>query len=266
MQVLAGNPEHEGPLRFHAASSCIPSIPDDALFVAAAAVADDGDRCLIPIPLDLPVDMEARLAATLGEEERHRMARFRWPRDRRRYIAAHGRLRQLLAERLDIRPGEVLLGCNPYGKPALLGRQAASGWQFNLCYSGGEGGGMALCALSRHGRIGVDMEWVRPLVHAGSVARHFFSPWEYDSYRRLPPGRRQLAFFLCWTRKEALVKAMGKGLSHDLADFDVSLDPDGPAHIHRLGSEPGERCGWRLESIGPIGGRVAAVVTEQRKD
>lgn len=263
--VLGSNPAHNG-LRRPQVIACRRqgAVPSPlAAFARAALAAGDGDRCLVPIPLDLPDDAEAGLTLVLSEAERQRAARFRRPRDRRRYIVAHARLRQLLAERLGIRAGQVALGSGAWGKPELQGRQAASGWHFNLSYSDGPGGGLALCALSRRGPIGVDVEWVRPLADADILARQFFSPREYGLYRRLPPGDRLLGFFHGWTRKEAFVKALGTGLSHNLADFDMSLAPGTPARILQSGGVGGERCGWHLESIGPVGGRVAAVVTER---
>lgn len=268
MQVLAGSPQQTDAFRALAAPRGEPPAGAGSLasFCAAVMTASGREKSLVAVPLDLPDDMVARFAATLCEAERRRVARFRWLRGRRHYIIAHGRLRELLAERLDIRPEAVALGWDCYGKPGLAGSQADSGWHFNLSYSDGEGGGLALCALSHGRRIGVDMESVRPLDHAESVARHFFSPREYQSYCHLAPALRPLAFFLCWTRKEALIKATGKGLSQDLADFDVTLAPGLPARLLRLGGLPGERCGWRLESIGPVGDRVAALVIEQEMD
>ncbi|HJW23848.1 MAG TPA: 4'-phosphopantetheinyl transferase superfamily protein [Rhodocyclaceae bacterium] len=235
----------------------------DALrsFALAAAAASDRDKEVIPVVLDLPGETVCQLAALLSDAELRRAGRFRQLRDRHRYIVAHARLRQLLAERLALRPHAVAIGCNAQGKPELRGRQAASGWHFNLSYSDGAGGGLALCVLSRRGPIGVDVEAVRRLDDADSLARQFFSGREYAIYRLLSPEDRPLGFFNCWTRKEAVVKALGTGLSHDLGAFDVSLAPGQPAYILGLGGAPGELCGWRLESIGPIGGRVAALVT-----
>lgn len=243
---------------FHAAGS-------DSLesFALAAAAMSDADKCLVPIPLDLPEGAGDGLAAMLSTAERQRAARFRRLRDRQRYIVAHARLRELLAQRLGVGAGQVALGNNRHGKPELVGRQAASGWHFNLSYSDGAGGRLALCAFSRRGRIGVDVESVRPLDETESLARQFFSSREYGLYRRLGPVDRLLGFFNGWTRKEAFVKALGTGLSHDLSDFDVSLAPGRTARILRVGGLSGERCGWHLESVGPVGGRVAAVVTEQ---
>lgn len=248
MAVLVGNPVQDDPLRF---------------FAAAAAAASDEHKCLVALPLDGGEDAEADLAVHLSDAECRRAARFHRLRDRRRYVVAHGRLRELLAQRLGIKPRQVALCSNRYGKPELTGHQAASGWRFSLSYSDGAGGGLALCALSRHGAIGVDVEAVRRLDDAEVLARHFFSSREFVMYCRLKPEDRLLGFFNCWTRKEAFLKALGTGLSRALSDFDVVLAPGLPARFLRVGTREGENCGWCLESIGPVGGRVAAVVTQR---
>lgn len=248
MAVLVGNRAQVDPLQF---------------FAAAAATANDENKCLVALPLDSAEDAEAELAAHLSEAECRRAARFHRPRDRHRYVVAHGRLRELLAQRIGITPRQVALGRDRHGKLQLVGGQAASGWRFSLSYSDGAGGGLALYALSRRGMIGVDVEAVRRLHDVEALARHFFSSREYAMYCRLKPEERLLGFFYGWTRKEAFLKALGTGLSGDLRDFDVVLTPGLPARFLRVGTREGEDCGWCLESIGPAGGRVAAVVTER---
>jgi phosphopantetheinyl transferase len=90
----------------------------------------------------------------------------------------------------------------------------------------------------------------------------FFSRRENAAYQALDPRDKPIAFFNCWTRKEAFIKALGDGLYHPLDRFDVSLAPGEPARILRVDDTPGEACGWRLESFCPAPGFVAAVVTE----
>lgn len=119
---------------------------------------------------------------------------------------------------------------------------------------------MAVYAFARGREIGVDVEALRALPDADDVAARFFSPREYDAYRSLEPRLRPLGFFNCWTRKEAFIKALGDGLYYPLARFDVSLAPDDPARILRVGTTPGERCGWCIETFSPAAGFVAAVV------
>lgn len=228
-------------------------------FHRAVEAASDEGRQLALISLDVKAD-DADVACLSGPE-RERAARFHRAVDRDRYLRARSQLRRFLAQRLGVAPEQVSLGCNRYGKPELTGHQAASGWRFNLSYSAVDGAGLALFAFTRLGRIGVDVEAVRLLDDADRLALRFFSPQEYEVYRQLPVAERPLAFINGWTRKEAFVKALGTGLSFALADFDVSLAPGLPARLLRVGRMSGERSGWRLHSIGPAGGRVAAVVT-----
>jgi 4'-phosphopantetheinyl transferase len=99
-------------------------------------------------------------------------------------------------------------------------------------------------------------------VTAADIAARFFSRRENAAYQALDPRDKPIAFFNCWTRKEAFIKALGDGLYHPLDRFDVSLAPGEPARILRVDDTPGEACGWRLESFCPAPGFVAAVVTE----
>lgn len=211
---------------------------------------------LTAIRLDLRPSLVASLYPSLSLGERQRAMRIRSDADRRRYVVARARLRQLLAERLQVRPADVAMGYGPHGKPQLDGLQARSGWQFNLSRCGET----ALAAFARHAPVGVDLEVVRSLDDADNLATGFFSSRESGTYQSLPAAERPLGFFYGWTRKEAFLKALGEGLSRPLADFDVALAPREPARILRVGATAGERCGWKLYSIGPVVGLVAALV------
>src|SRR5438876_1039495 len=79
----------------------------------------------------------------------------------------------------------------------------------------------------------------------------------------LDPSDKPLAFFSCWTRKEAFIKALGDGLSHPLDRFDVSFEPGEPARILRVDSTPGDRCGWTLYSFVPGPGLIGAIVAQK---
>jgi 4'-phosphopantetheinyl transferase len=115
-------------------------------------------------------------------------------------------------------------------------------------------------ALSVGREIGIDVEAVRVIPDADSIAARMFSPWENAAYGALGPRDQPLGFFNCWTRKEAFVKALGDGLYHPLDRFDVSLAPDEPARLLRVDDTPGEECGWTLHSFVPGAGLTAAVV------
>jgi 4'-phosphopantetheinyl transferase len=120
-------------------------------------------------------------------------------------------------------------------------------------------------AFSRGREVGIDVEAVRAILDADDIAARFFSRRENDAYRALDPRDRPLGFFNCWTRKEALVKALGGGLSHSPDRFDVSLAPGEPARILRIGSGVGGHRRWRLCSFVPLPNHVAAVVIESTR-
>jgi 4'-phosphopantetheinyl transferase len=187
---------------------------------------------------------EARaLALSLSQAERSRAACFRFDRERRRFIVARARLRELLAERLDVPPESIEFVYAREGKPALAERFARSGWRFNLSHCGE----LALYAFSRAGEVGVDVEAVHAIAEADAIAARVFSRREHEAYRALAPTERPLAFFRCWTRKEAFVKALGDGLAVPLERLDASAPP----------------CGWSIESFLPEAGFIGAVAVQE---
>jgi 4'-phosphopantetheinyl transferase len=98
---------------------------------------------------------------------------------------------------------------------------------------------------------------------AERIVHQFFSPRENASFAALAPQQRVIGFLNAWTRKEAFAKATGEGLYARFADFDVSLEPGEPARLLRVGSAPGEDCGWTLEDFSPAADHVAALVVAQ---
>ena len=201
---------------------------------------------------------EAAAASLLSDAERRRASRFAFDGDRRRFVLARARLRELLGVRLGVRPESVELAYGACGKPALARRFADSGLRFNLSHRDD----VAVYGFSGEGEIGIDVEAVRVIDDADRIAARVFSRCENEAYQALDRPDRPLGFFNCWTRKEAFVKAMGDGLSHPLGGFDVSLAPGDPAKILRVDETPGDECGWRMESFSPASGFVAAVVSE----
>ena len=193
-------------------------------------------------------------AAVLSPDERRRAAQFFIPRDRRRFIARRAQLRTLLGERLGVAAECVRLSSEPHGKPVLAEPLDKSGLTFNLSHSGD----LTLYAFASGSTIGVDVEAVRIIDDGDRVAAIAFSKREFERYERLLPRDRAIGFLNCWTRKEALVKAMGSGLSYRLSSFDVSLAPGEPARVTRLGTRRGS-SGWRMYSFVPAPGFIAAV-------
>jgi 4'-phosphopantetheinyl transferase len=178
--------------------------------------------------------------------------------DRDRFIAGRGLLRAILGRYLGLPPERLRFYYGPQGKPALDPDSEEDGIQFNVshCHD------FALFAVTRGRQVGIDLERIRPLPEAGQVAERFFSAQERSVFHALPESDRQLAFFRCWTRKEAFIKAEGQGLSLPLDGFDVSLAPGQPAKLLAVKRDPEEASRWSLYDLWPAPGFVAAVAAE----
>ncbi|NLG49319.1 MAG: 4'-phosphopantetheinyl transferase superfamily protein [Chloroflexi bacterium] len=211
--------------------------------------------------LEVPAACIERLYATLSEDERQRAARYRFDRDRQHFIVARGALRGILGDYVGVDPARLRFVYTPYGKPSLDPAFDGGELRFNLSHAGG----MALYAVTRGREVGIDLEPLRPEsaddANTLSVARQFFSPWEVQELLTLPMELRGLAFYNCWTRKEAYIKARGEGLSLPLDQFDVSLAPGQPARLLRA-RDSQEATRWSLAALEPGAGYVGALVVE----
>ena len=216
----------------------------------------DGEIHVWRIELDqLAAQMEP-LAQVLGPDERDRAERFHFERDRQRFVIARGALRFILSRYVGLAPARLRFTYGPYGKPSLATPFNRNELEFNVTHSHN----LTLCAVKGAGsELGIDVEYVRPVLEAEQIAGRFFSPAEQASLRACPPDQKLAAFFNCWTRKEAYLKALGEGLSRPLADFDVSLDPGEPARLLQVKGQPEEAGRWFLEAFIPLPGYVAAV-------
>jgi 4'-phosphopantetheinyl transferase len=199
--------------------------------------------------VDLSAEEIAALYPLLDRAERARSAQFRFARDRDRFIARRGRLRHLLGSYLGEAAADIVFHHNDYGKPLILGDE---GLQFSLSHSHG----VALCAVAWDRAVGCDLEWKDEELACRETADRLFSARERADLNRLAPTQWIEGFYNCWTRKEAFVKALGRGLSHPLDSFDVSVAPGEPA---ALLSRPGQ---WSMDGFAPRHGFQAAVVVE----
>jgi 4'-phosphopantetheinyl transferase len=200
------------------------------------------------------IGLDAAAADVLSEDERGRAGRFRFERDRRHFAAARGALREILAGYLGEPPERLRFGQSVHGKP-VLAWPAASSVRFNVSHSDA----LALIAVSRGREVGVDVEALRPLPDADALAQRFFSAAERADLARLTEARRHQAFFSCWTRKEAYLKAIGCGLLQPLDAFDVSVAPEDVDCRLRVPDQPAEAWHWRLLSLDAGPGYAAAV-------
>ena len=166
-------------------------------------------------------------------------------------------MRLLLGRYLGLDPASISLVYSAHGKP-MLGLEARSSLRFNLSHSAGR----AVYAISRGRELGVDIEQVRPLVDLEKLAHRFFSTRERTALMALSETDRSIAFYRCWTRKEAYLKALGDGLSRPLSDFDVSVLPGArPALLH-VAWEPGGADRWILADIELEHGFVGTLAIE----
>ncbi len=197
---------------------------------------------------------EADYGRYLSPGEWARADRFRFPRDRRRYVVGRGTLRLRLAAYLGCPPGSVGIVQDEFGKPCLAGQSGRSPLvAFNLSHSGD----LALLAVGGGPALGVDIEAIRPVERG--VAGSVFAPDELAMLDAMPAHRREAAFFACWTRKEAYAKALGTGLSMALDSFAVSPDPLLPAAFLRIDGDPCEMAHWTLVDVAAGPGYAAAL-------
>lgn len=208
--------------------------------------------------LDVPDELLGRLALTLSEDERTRSGRFHYPVHWNRFIAGRGIQRVILAQYLGIGPREIRFRYSKNGKPELDGLAAESGIRFTVSNSES----IALYALTLYRRIGVDVEYMRPLPDCTAISELFFSAHECEALRTLPRDLQEEAFFACWTRKEAYVKAVGDGLSMPLSQFDVTLAPGEPARLLHTRGDPAGADRWTLRALDPGVGYLAALAVE----
>jgi 4'-phosphopantetheinyl transferase len=208
--------------------------------------------------LDQVTTSVEHLQRSLSADERQRAARFYFPRDRRRFTVARGVLRDILGRYLKLPPSALGFGYSAYGKPSLAIGADADLLRFNLSHSHE----MALFAITWGREIGVDIEYLQREIACEEIAERFFSPQERASLRALPAAVKQRAFFNCWTRKEAYIKAHGEGLSLPLDQFDVSLVPGEPAALLATRSDPWEALRWSLQALTMDPDYVAALAVE----
>jgi 4'-phosphopantetheinyl transferase len=180
---------------------------------------------------DLECDPTAlkKYEATLSLDERMRAHRFHFVRDRNRFIVGRGILRMLLGAYVNRDAGELEFDYGVRGKPSLLKKLNAPAITFNLSHSQGR----AVYAFGVQRQLGIDLESIRADIAIDEIAKRHFSRNEKEALLALPPHMRSPGFFLCWTRKEAYIKARGEGLQIPLDSFDVCLTPGQPSAFLR---------------------------------
>ena len=207
---------------------------------------------------EVPASRVAALHDLLSPDERARAGRFIFEADRRRYVVARGVLRTLLGRYLRVESAALVFRYGAHDKPSLAETPGGRDVRFNLSHSYG----WALHAFAVGREVGVDVERIRPETDVVGVAEYSFSPAEVASLMSVPEGQRREAFFNCWTRKEAFIKAHGEGISLGLSRFDVTLRPGEPAALLQFDQDPAEAARWSMRALDAGEGYKAALAVE----
>ncbi len=208
---------------------------------------------LVPRPSE-----REELLMVLSPAERERAGRFRFSCDREEFVSAHGLLRLILGRYTGQLPARLCFSYAPSGKPALASGAGNVWLRFNICHSGK----LLLVAVAREREVGIDVEQINASFAFEEFAARFFSLRENAALLALDAKGRRDAFFACWTRKEAFLKAKGCGLGQSLDLFDVSLARGEPAALLAVKNDPAETRRWSLRDLHPGADYAAAVAAE----
>jgi len=203
---------------------------------------------------------ESRWQQLLSPDELARASRFHFSRDRQRFVASRALLRTILAGYLSTDAKALTFSYSNKEKPSLGPAHVDSGVTFNVSHSGG----IALMAFASWREVGVDIEQIRRDSDLEIIARRFFSKYEQNHLSGLPDEEKVDAFFRCWTRKEAYIKATGDGLSLPLSQFDVSLRAGETSALLATRPDSSEAGRWLLEEVPGGSGYIAALCVRGR--
>jgi 4'-phosphopantetheinyl transferase len=218
----------------------------------------EGEAHVWRASLDQPADMIAKFAPLLSQDEYQKAERFHRPTDRQRFIAGRGILRKIVSAYLAHAPDEIRFVYNKYGKPFISDDQNCGALGLNLSHSNG----MALYAFTRRRRVGVDIEYKREDFATLEVAERFFSNDEFEALKAVASDQKTKAFFNCWSRKEAYIKAIGMGVSYPLDGFTVSLVPNVAPSLLKVDADATEAARWNMYELDAGEGYAAALIVE----
>ena len=235
------------------------NITDAGFRIAQVELAEDEVQ-LWRVDLEAIRSNEFRWQELLSSDEITRAAQFHFADDRQRFVASRAWLRTILAALLVAEPSELNFSYSKNQKPFLGSAYAESGISFNVSHSGGIG----LYAFARRREIGVDVEQIRRDFDVESIADRFFSASERENLSALPESEKVDAFFRCWTRKEAYIKAIGEGLSLPLSQFDVSLEALETNALLATRPDSSEAEQWSIREVSGGAGYSAALCVRGR--
>ena len=155
-------------------------------------------------------------AQYLSAEEHKRADRFVHNADAKRFIIAYSGLRLILAKYLPVPKGNFAFKRNEHGKPYLINSP--------LCFNLSHSNDYVIWAFALNNSVGIDIEYEKKNVDVLALAKRFFAKEEYTTLKNISSENQLSAFYRCWTRKEAFIKAIGKGLSYPLNKFAVTFE------------------------------------------
>jgi len=205
---------------------------------------------------DVSTETLSALERTLSIEERRRRDKFKFQTYRNAYIFSQGVLRTILAQYLSAGASEIEFRINEYGKPFLSNSISTASVMFNMSHSGS----VVLIAITRNHLVGVDVESIRAIDDMERIASRHFTVGERQLLNAA--HSKEYAFYTCWTRKEAFIKAVGKGLSIPLPSFDTSMPFVALGHQFAFTADSPEMLRWWLSDLQVLQGYAAAVVLQ----
>ena len=206
------------------------------------------------VALEPPLQTLPGRLALLSADEKDRANQFHFERHRIRYVTGRAYLRRLLGSYLDIEPVQIEFEYSPLGKPAVKNVSNGRVLQFNLSNSEDR----ALVALSWQHCVGIDLEFIHPMPDEDDFARQFFCDSECSLLSSLSGAAKRQTFFELWTCKEALLKAMGSGLTIPINEVEVALQ-NGKASLVSFGGNSSLVSDWQFEIFQPATGFQAAL-------
>jgi 4'-phosphopantetheinyl transferase len=201
--------------------------------------------------LDVPV---LRFWRVLSPDEKIRAEQYRFPDDVRSFIVRRGILRMLLGRYLNLAPGQIRLNYGKNGKPWVNEPSMRRKIHFNLSHSEG----LALYVFTFDDEIGVDIECVKDIPGIDQIAELYFTSGERQDLSSLPESEKKEEFFNIWTRKEAVLKAVGDGLSGPAEEFEVLMAPAGSERLLGTAGTPVPASWWSIYDLKPGPGYSAA--------
>lgn len=209
------------------------------------------------IPLAASERYYADAMALLNEAERARAVKFHHCSDKLRWVVGRACIKQVLASHLHVSPAQLRFSLATNGKPELSSQVASPDFRFSLSHSGD----WAIVGLTTGAEIGVDIERVRDFDDMNAVAQRVFSGNELLSLETTTGREFLTAFFLAWTRKEALIKATGEGLGANLQSIEVDQNADAGPRVIRYDKR--STIDWQLVDIDVAPSYCAAIATER---